>query len=96
MHSDEGSVQLDDVSLVIRKRTPIGLLPGYSKSKHRIPETSDRRSQEFVARLGERLIREDLDQAFLQIRDGFGLKRRDLKVTESEEGFGTIETPFFM
>lgn len=94
--ANEDAISLAGVSLVIRQQTPIQLLPGFSKTKHRLPDSNDRRAQEFVARLGERLIRDDLDAAYTQIREALGLKRRQLKVTESDEGFGTIETPFFL
>lgn len=94
--SESDSTPLDGVSLVSRQPTAIRRLPGYSNAKHNVPEVFDRRSQEFVARLGSGLIRDDLDRVFLQLRDGLGLKRRELLVTESADGFGTIETPFFL
>ena len=90
------SVQLSGVSFVVRQQTPIRALPGFTKTKHRIPDAYDRQSQGFVERLGSQLVRDDLDQTFTRLRDAFGFKRRDLQATESDEGFGTITTPHFL
>ncbi len=89
-------VQLHGVSFVVRQQSPIRALPGFTKSKHRVPDAYDRQSQGFVERLGSQLIRDDLDLTFTRLRDAFGFKRRDLKATDSDEGFGTITTPYFL
>jgi hypothetical protein len=87
---------LDGISLVVRQTVPVRRLPGFAKAKHRVPDVQDRRAQEFVARLGWNLVRRDLDAAFAGLRSVMGLKRRQLEVTESDEGFGTIQTPHFL
>lgn len=92
----EPSANFDAVSLVVRQRTPVHRLPGFVKGTHRVPQDTDRRAQEFVARLGASLIRSDLDAAFDGFRQVLELKRRELQVTESEEGFGAIQTPHFL
>ena len=87
---------LDGISLVVQQSMPVVQLPGFSKGKHRVPVTWDRRALEFVARLGKNLVRDDLDATYASFRTAMGLKRRQLEVTDSGEGFGSIQTPFFL
>ena len=94
--SENQDGSLEGISLAVRQTTPVRRLPGFSRLKHRIPEEQDRRAQEFVARLGSKLICDDLDAAFSGFRTIIGYRRRQLAVTESEEGFGTIQTPHFL
>lgn len=87
---------LDGISLVVRRSMLVRQLPGFSKQKHRVPDTHDRRAQEFVASVGTPLIHDDLDATFTGLRTVMGFKRRELQVTESDEGFGAIQTPYFL
>ena len=93
---NRGGEDLTGVSLLSRRELSVRQLPGFRKSKHQVPMATDHRSQEFVARLGGELVKADLDNVFDGLRAHLKLKRREVEVSESSEGFGTIRTPFFL
>ena len=93
--SDDDHALLRGMTFVIRETTPVRRLSGF-QSKHRLPDSYDQRSQAFVSTVGTPLIQSDLDHVFAGLRKVYGLKRRQLEVTESQEGFGTIRTPHFL
>ena len=83
------------VLLATRKFELVQRLPGFSKSKHRVPEDVTDRAQVFVGSLAADRIRDDLDSVFQLLRTAFRFKRTQLKTQETADGAGSIETPYF-
>lgn len=99
--SKDGSTNPNDqerfkgVSLAARKCELVQNLQGFKKAKHRIPEEITTRTQTFVGGLGADQIREDLDRVFASLRSAFRFKRTQLQTHETDDGAGSITTPFF-
>ena len=87
--------EMHGVLLALRTTQLVRNLPGYRKGDHRIPEDVNDRTQRFVGRLGGSLVAADLDHVFQSLRTGFRFKRTDLATQETDEGSGSITTPFF-
>ena len=83
------------VLLAFRHRELVRNLPGFKKSNHRVPDEVNARTQLFVGKLGEDRVRLDLDHVFDSLRAAFRFKRTELQAIETEEGAGSITTPFF-
>lgn len=83
------------VLLATRKLELVQRLPGFSKSKHRVPEEVTDRSQSFVGSLNSERIRDDLDTVFQLLRTAFRFRRTQLSTQETSDGAGSIATPYF-
>lgn len=87
--------RLKRVSLAARQIELVQKLPGFKKSRHRVPEEITDRTQTFVGGLGGSRVRADLDHVFDALRNEFRFKRTQLDVHETDDGAGSITTPFF-
>lgn len=87
--------QLRNVALVREQRLRIRDLSGFQNKTHTIPNEVNERTQAFVGRLALREISDDLDQRYAAFRQHLGFRRVDLKVSEPDNGFGAIVTPWF-
>lgn len=95
-HSDPNDKdRFKGVSLAARKCELVQNLQGFKKAKHRIPDEVNARTQTFVGGLGKTQVREDLDRVFASLRSAFRFKRTQLQTTETDDGAGSITTPFF-
>lgn len=92
--SSSGHSNIRQVALVSEQRVRVRDLAGFRKS-HQVPDDCNDRTQLFVGRIASENISEDLDLRFSEFRQHFQFKRMDLKVTEPENGFGAISTPWF-
>lgn len=86
---------ISGVLLVFRHRQLVRNLAGFKKSNHRIPDEITDRTQKFVGKLGSSQVRDDLDRVFDSLRTAFRFKRTELKTQETDDGAGSIITPFF-
>jgi len=87
--------RLKGVSLVIRKSELVQRLSNFQKSKHRVPDEINDRSQRFVGALSSDQIRNDLDAVFQMLRVAFRFKRTQMQTHETDDGAGSITTPYF-
>ena len=87
--------RLKGVSLVMRKSELVQRLPNFDKSKHRVPDEINDRSQRFVGSLSRSQVREDLDEVFQTLRVAFRFKRTQMQTHETDDGAGSITTPYF-
>lgn len=83
------------VLLATRKLGLVQRLPGFTKSKHRVPDDVTDRAQSFVGALATNQIRDDLDSVFQLLRTAFRFKRTQLEAQETADGAGSIATPYF-
>ena len=83
------------VSLVVETRSPIEHLPGFHKKTHRLPDQVTAQTQDFVARLGGRLVVDELDATYAALKAAFRFKRTEMKSHDPQDGFGSILTPHF-
>lgn len=83
------------VLLATRSCELVQRLPGFRKSKHRVPEEVTDRTQVFVGALTADRIRDDLDSVFQLLRNAFRFKRTQMKTQETSDGAGSISTPYF-
>ncbi|MEQ9409080.1 MAG: hypothetical protein RIK87_15195 [Fuerstiella sp.] len=86
--------QIREVALVREQRQRVRDLSGF-RSSHKVPAETSERTQAFVGRIADSDISDDLDARFSEFRRHFGFKRRDLRVSEPENGTGAIATPWF-
>jgi hypothetical protein len=68
-------------------------LSGFRKG-HRVPESANNATNNFVANIGSEDLKKHLDTVHSALRDELGYKRRDL-VDRHSGGSGTIQTPDF-
>ncbi len=94
-HSDSDADRFKGVSLAARKIGLIRRMPGYNKSKHRVPDNVNDRAQSFIGALASGTIQDDLDRVFQLLRNAFRFKRTELQTHETDDGAGCIQTPFF-
>ncbi len=83
-------------ALVGMSRQKVQDLKGFDRRLHALPKNSKPRSGEFVARLAEDDINDDVEAVFQALRKKFNLKRVEAKVSKPEPGWGVIETPHFV
>lgn len=83
-----------DLALVREQTLRIRDLRGFQKS-HSVPAESTNRTIQFVARIAEQDLGQDLDQYFDSLRRAFNYSRRQLVVSEPTGGVAAIETPEF-
>jgi hypothetical protein len=81
-------------ALTGKKFEKVKSLTGYRKSV-RIPEQVTSSYETMVAQMAVEQISEDLDEVRAALRTGFNFKRKELAVSDTGDGTGTIVTPFF-
>ncbi|MEZ6130617.1 MAG: hypothetical protein R3C59_18170 [Planctomycetaceae bacterium] len=82
------------MALVSEQRGRVRDLAGFRRS-HQVPDECNDRTQSFIAKIAACDISDDLDMRFTEFRRHLKFKRIELKVTEPENGFGAISTPWF-
>ena len=85
---------LPHLSIVREQSTRIRDLSGFRKG-HQIPAEHNDRTASFVCRLAGTDINDELETRFAEIRSAFRLKRTELTVSDSDNGLGMIQTPWF-
>lgn len=88
------STHLPRISFKGEKSLQIKKLSGF-KPTNTVPKDVDHYTENFVAKIGEKDIQDELDIAYSDIRKGMGYKRRDLKNGDASRSTGTIITPDF-
>ncbi|PHR87702.1 MAG: hypothetical protein COA78_36950 [Blastopirellula sp.] len=81
-------------ALTGKKYEKVKSLTGYRKSV-RIPEQITSGYETMIASMGVEQISEDLEEVRTALRTGFKFKRKELTVSDTGDGTGTIVTPFF-
>ena len=88
--------QLRQIVLLSERAVAIKRLSGFSKKRgHFVPDEASSSADDFVGRIAETELHEDLEQQYGALRTAFGFKRRDLQTDGPEDGSGSIITPHF-
>lgn len=90
----EPQISLANVTLARHQRSRVKDLRGFKKN-HQVPSEFNEHTNSFIGRIAKDELSEDLDQRFGDFRKALGFKRLDMNVSEPENGFGTIVTPWF-
>ncbi|MCA9212103.1 MAG: hypothetical protein KDB27_03485 [Planctomycetales bacterium] len=93
--SQQKSGSMRFVSLTCKRLELVRSLPGFKKKTHRIPDEITPRTQDFVAKLSQTLIQDDLDNVFHKLRSAYRFKRTEIESADLDDGAGIITTPFF-
>jgi len=83
-----------DYSVVSYETIELRAMSGFDK-RFRIPEKNDQAAERFVHSVCKDDLETDLDRIFKSIREHYGFKRREIQITETKDGFASIETPAF-
>lgn len=90
----------DDVNLVteITFRTKsarrLTALAGWKKG-YRIPDRYSDMAESFVVKCAADDLKEELQRVYEKLKHAFGFTRRELEVSQPDDGTGTITTPYF-
>ncbi len=84
----------EEVRLISESVMPIKELKGFSRGG-RVPTSTSPGDIRYVMQLAKADIDADLEVKFGSLRSAFGLKRKQLEVTEPDDGIGVITTPGF-
>jgi len=87
--------QADEVRLISESSMSIKDLKGFSKGG-RVPTSASPGDVRYVVQLAKNDLDADLEEKFGSLRSAFGLKRKQLDVSEPDEGVGVITTPNFV
>jgi hypothetical protein len=95
----ERSKKVDDISftnisLIREEDGKIKSLPGFQKRSHNVPTTKNYTTDNFVKRVGNQIVEEEISDLSKQIRTELGYKLREVEVN-TDEGSGAINTPHF-
>ena len=85
----------DEVRLISESSMSIKDLKGFSKGG-RVPTSASPSDVRYVVQLAKNDLDADLEEKFGSLRSAFGLKRKQLDVSEPDEGVGVITTPSFV
>lgn len=85
--------EMTQATLSGRRSQAVKRLSGFRKG-HRVPESANNATNNFVASIGGADLKTHLDTVYGVLRDELGYKRRDL-VDRHSGGSGTIQTPDF-
>lgn len=83
-----------EMSFVIEKPQRLKSLSGW-KNSHRLPDSYSQTTVAFAVGCAADELKTDLDRVYDQLRDAFGLTRRQLEASLPDDGTGTIVTPYF-
>ena len=86
---------LRNVSLTSRKCMLVKELPGFRANIHRVPAEVNSRTENFVSKLADDVVKKDLDGVFARLRSAFRFKRNEIESNDDQAGGGAITTPFF-
>lgn len=84
-----------EVRLTSEQTVPVKSLGGFRKSVHAVPSDCSASSREWVARLAEPDIAQELEETSRLLRKSFGYKRKDVRVDGPLGGGASILTPDF-
>ena len=99
MHSESffdqlAPATLQQISVVGEHTSRIRDLLGFRKG-HQVPNEISERTSNFVSRLASAEINDELESRFTEFRTHMRLRRTQLTVSDSENGIGQIQTPWF-
>lgn len=86
---------LDGVRFFSEQNVPVKSLGGFRKSVHSVPSDTSASSREWVARLAEPDLAQELEQTVARLREHLRYKRRDVRSDGPAEGAASILTPDF-
>ena len=82
------------IRLLRARFVPVKNLGGFQKH-HRIPQSDGPIELKLLHTVSQPDLDSDLETVFGKLRNEFSFKRRDLAVSDVEDGRGGIDTPFF-
>ena len=85
----------DEVRLISESSMSIKDLKGFSKGG-RVPASASPGDVRYLVQLAKADIDADLEEKFGSLRSAFALKRKQMQVSEPDEGVGVITTPGFV
>jgi hypothetical protein len=91
--SIEGST-FKAVTLLSQEDDSIKSLPGFVRGSHTVPKTFFPEANNFIARIGEDLIKDEINEIRTEVKKAYNYKRTDIEVAV-EDGMGSIVTPDF-
>lgn len=86
--------QVARLSFCGETRAYIKKLSGFKKHQ-RVPTEASSYAETFARNASGEEIREDLESVYRQLRDEFGLRRKDLEKVGPEDGGGSVICPYF-
>ena len=78
--------------LWVESRTPVKDLPGF-RPNHKEPREVTSQTRHYVAAIGEDGVSAELETAARRLREGFGLKRKELSRIGPDRGAGSLVCP---
>ena len=88
------SAALGRVTFVGTRGLEVRRLSGFKKS-HTVPKEVNSFTESFVERIGSSEVESELDDVYRRLRDGLGLKRREIDKDYPGGSSGTVMTPAF-
>jgi hypothetical protein len=85
----------EEVRLISQSTMSIKELKGFTKGG-RVPTSSSPGDVRYVTQLAKADLESDLEDKFALLRSAFALKRKQIQVSEPDEGVGVITTPGFV
>lgn len=92
--ASKGNGYIRQVSFTAKEAEGLRSLSGWKKT-YRIPDRFTEATRSFASSCASDELKEDLDSVFDALKKAFKFGRRDLTVSQPEDGTGTIITPYF-